>query len=84
MSATSKLLALASLGAAMLLCGVYDSRKESATMDNTCQFTAKEAAIVDISAWTARGEQDKLGAPSQEGRYGEHSCERQALAWSRA
>ena len=28
-------------------------------MDNTCQFTAKEAAIVDISAWTARGEQDK-------------------------
>ena len=25
-------------------------------------LTAKETAIVDIGAWTARGEQDKLGA----------------------
>ncbi len=47
----------------MLPCGWYDSRKESATMDSICQFTAKEAAIVDIGAWTARGEQDKLCAP---------------------
>ena len=29
---------------------------------NAAELTAKENAIVDIGAWTARGEQDKLGA----------------------
>ena len=34
----------------------------SAMMANAAELTAKETAIVDIGAWTARGEQDKLGA----------------------
>ena len=32
----------------------------SAIMANAAELTAKENAIVDIGAWTARGEQDKL------------------------
>ena len=32
----------------------------SAIMANAAELTAKETAIVDIGAWTARGEQDKL------------------------
>ena len=39
----------------------------SAIMANAAEFTAKEAAIVDIGAWTARGEQDKLGAAFKAG-----------------
>ena len=34
----------------------------SAIMANAAELTAKENTIVDIGAWTARGEQDKLGA----------------------
>ena len=34
---------------------------------NAAALTAKEAAIVDIGAWTARGEQDKLGAAFKAG-----------------
>ena len=32
----------------------------SAIMAGAADLTAKETAIVDIGAWTARGEQDKL------------------------
>ena len=39
----------------------------SAIMANAAEFTAKETAIVDIGAWTARGEQDKLGAAFKAG-----------------
>ena len=39
----------------------------SAIMANAAELTAKEAAIVDIGAWTARGEQDKLGAAFKAG-----------------
>ena len=34
---------------------------------NAAELTAKETAIVDIGAWTARGEQDKLGAAFKAG-----------------
>ena len=34
---------------------------------NAADLTAKETAIVDIGAWTARGEQDKLGAAFKRG-----------------
>ena len=34
---------------------------------NAAKLTAKETAIVDIGAWTARGEQDKLGAAFKAG-----------------
>ena len=34
---------------------------------NAAELTAKENAIVDIGAWTARGEQDKLGAAFKAG-----------------
>ena len=34
----------------------------SAIMANAAELTVKENAVVDIGAWTARGEQDKLGA----------------------
>ena len=39
----------------------------SAIMANAVELTAKEGAIVDIGAWTARGEQDKLGAAFKAG-----------------
>ena len=39
----------------------------SAIMVNAAELTAKETAIVDIGAWTARGEQDKLGAAFKAG-----------------
>ena len=39
----------------------------SAIMAGAADLTAKEAAIVDIGAWTARGEQDKLGAAFKAG-----------------
>ena len=39
----------------------------SAMMANAAELTAKETAIVDIGAWTARGEQDKLGAAFKAG-----------------
>ena len=39
----------------------------SAIMANAAELTAKETAIVDIGAWTARGEQDKLGAAFKAG-----------------
>ena len=39
----------------------------SAIMANAADLTAKETAIVDIGAWTARGEQDKLGAAFKAG-----------------
>ena len=38
-----------------------------AIMAGAADLTAKEAAIVDIGAWTARGEQDKLGAAFKAG-----------------
>ena len=34
---------------------------------NAAELTAKETAVVDIGAWTARGEQDKLGAAFKAG-----------------
>ena len=34
---------------------------------NAAELTAKENAVVDIGAWTARGEQDKLGAAFKAG-----------------
>lgn len=34
---------------------------------NAAELTPKEASIVDIGAWTARGEQDKLGAAFKAG-----------------
>ena len=34
---------------------------------NAAELTAKENAIIDIGAWTARGEQDKLGAAFKAG-----------------
>ena len=39
----------------------------SAIMAHAADLTAKETAIVDIGAWTARGEQDKLGAAFKAG-----------------
>ena len=39
----------------------------SAIMAHAAELTAKETAIVDIGAWTARGEQDKLGAAFKAG-----------------
>ena len=39
----------------------------SAIMANAAELTAKENAIVDIGAWTARGEQDKLGGAFKAG-----------------
>ena len=39
----------------------------SAMMANAAELTVKENAIVDIGAWTARGEQDKLGAAFKAG-----------------
>ena len=39
----------------------------SAIMAGAADLTAKETAIVDIGAWTARGEQDKLGAAFKAG-----------------
>ena len=39
----------------------------SAIMAGAADLTAKETAIVDIGAWTARGEQDKLGAAFKTG-----------------
>ena len=39
----------------------------SVIMANAAELTAKETAIVDIGAWTARGEQDKLGAAFKAG-----------------
>ena len=39
----------------------------SAIMANAAELTAKETAIVDIGAWTARGEQDKLGVAFKAG-----------------
>ena len=39
----------------------------SAIMANAAELTVKENAIVDIGAWTARGEQDKLGAAFKAG-----------------
>ena len=38
-----------------------------AIMANAAELTPKETAIVDIGAWTARGEQDKLGAAFKAG-----------------
>ena len=38
-----------------------------AIMAGAADLTAKETAIVDIGAWTARGEQDKLGAAFKAG-----------------
>ena len=34
---------------------------------NAAELTVKENAVVDIGAWTARGEQDKLGAAFKAG-----------------
>ena len=39
----------------------------SAIMADAAELTPKENAIVDIGAWTARGEQDKLGAAFKAG-----------------
>jgi len=39
----------------------------SAIMAHAADLSAKETAIVDIGAWTARGEQDKLGAAFKAG-----------------
>ena len=39
----------------------------SAIIANAAELTPKETAIVDIGAWTARGEQDKLGAAFRAG-----------------
>ena len=39
----------------------------SAIMADAAELTAKENAIVDIGAWTARGEQDRLGAAFKAG-----------------
>ena len=39
----------------------------SAIMANAAELTAKENTIIDIGAWTARGEQDKLGAAFKAG-----------------
>jgi len=39
----------------------------SAIMANAAELSAREKAIVDIGAWTARGEQDKLGAAFRAG-----------------
>ena len=39
----------------------------SAIMANAVELTVKENTIVDIGAWTARGEQDKLGAAFKAG-----------------
>ena len=39
----------------------------SAIMANAAELTAKENTIVDIGAWTARGEQDKLGVAFKAG-----------------
>ena len=39
----------------------------SAIMANAAELTVKENAIVDIGAWTARGEQDKLGTAFKAG-----------------
>ena len=39
----------------------------SAIMANAAELTLKENAIVDIGAWIARGEQDKLGAAFKAG-----------------
>ena len=39
----------------------------SAIMADAAELTAKENTIVDIGAWTARGEQDKLGAAFKAG-----------------
>ena len=39
----------------------------SAIIVNAAELTPKEMAIVDIGAWTARGEQDKLGAAFKAG-----------------
>ena len=39
----------------------------SAIMANAAELTARENAIVDIGAWMARGEQDKLGAAFKAG-----------------
>ena len=39
----------------------------SAIMANAAELTAKENTIVDIGAWTARGEQDKLGTAFKAG-----------------
>ena len=39
----------------------------SAIMAGAADLTAKETAIVDIGTWTARGEQDKLGAAFKAG-----------------
>ena len=39
----------------------------SAIMASAAELTPKETAIVDIGAWTARGEQDKLGAAFKAG-----------------
>ena len=39
----------------------------SAIMASAAELTAKENAIVDIGAWTARGEQDKLGSAFKAG-----------------
>jgi quercetin dioxygenase-like cupin family protein/alkylhydroperoxidase/carboxymuconolactone decarboxylase family protein YurZ len=39
----------------------------SAMMANAAELTVKENAIVDIGAWTARGEQGKLGAAFKAG-----------------
>ena len=52
MEATSKLIALASLGVAMLLGGGCDSKKENVTMDNIYQFTAKgrNGSSVDLAS----------------------------------
>ena len=38
-----------------------------AIMANAAELTARENAVVDIGAWTARGEQDKLGAAFKAG-----------------
>ncbi len=39
----------------------------SAIMASAAELTAKETAIVEIGAWTARGEQEKLGAAFKAG-----------------
>ena len=39
----------------------------SAIMADAAELTPKENAVVDIGAWTARGEQDKLGAAFKAG-----------------
>jgi hypothetical protein len=39
----------------------------SAIMADAAELTPKENTIVDIGAWTARGEQDKLGAAFKAG-----------------